>query len=163
MFNKTKKLLVLGAFFTLCSTAHAELIELDTQSPDHCRQQVLNAPDEMPVILAYFDGCEPAKKFIENVYEPIAKEHPERTFFKYNMDSNSSDWQTYSQCLQLAGHIGSPTAMLYYKAVDPTTGNKILFGPLRAGGGGDTTKEEFLKLIEPDNAKKSISFSKNLK
>jgi hypothetical protein len=158
-----KKMIFAIGIAVLCSYVHAEIIELDTYNPDHCRQQILSSNDNAPVVLAYFEDCEPAKQFIKNVYEPVAKEHPDRAFFKFNADPNASDWQAYSQCLQLLGHVGSPTAMLYYKAYDIGSHQSLLFGPVRAGGSGYMTKEEFLKMIDPYMIKRGVSFKSNKK
>jgi hypothetical protein len=154
------KSVLLGVMLTLCNVGYAEIIELDNQDPDHCRQQVISDKDDVPVVLAYFSWCEPAKEFIQNIFEPVAKEHPERTFFKFNMD-NTSDWQAFNHCLQLSGHLGSPTSIIYKKFTNPQTGAKILIGPLRMSVGSNVTKEEFLKLIDMNGMnKKTLSFVK---
>lgn len=62
---------------------YAEVIELDNQNPDHCRQQIFNSSDHYPVILA--SSLQDAKNKMKSVFATLV--------FKNGPNDYGSAWQ----------------------------------------------------------------------
>ena len=109
MFNKLS-LCVLAV--AISSVSYANIIELDALNPDHCRQQLLNSKDYVPVIATYHSDNIgwPSHEFMKK-FEILAKQHPERTFFKWDA---KKDWAhaTQTLCIQVLGFSVQPYIML---------------------------------------------------
>jgi len=160
------KSIVLSALFinltaVSCSTAYSEVIDLNHYSADICRQQILHSPDEYPIIMTYFHDCEFAKKFMP-VYEAVAKDHPERTFYRFDYQG---EWGQIilSQCLDQLGGAFSPQLRVVYLAKDPETGMVLRTPPLKMDGSGYWTKEDVVKFIDVSDKMKNISFQQTQK
>lgn len=77
------KTFVCTALLCLTSTAFANVIELDNENPDHCRQQLANSIDQTPVVFFYMKDCPYADK-LRPIYEKVSNEYPDRTFYAFN-------------------------------------------------------------------------------
>jgi len=156
---KTILFLLLSFAFT---AVYADVVELDNQNPDHCRQQILAAKDQLPVIMIYQYHCPYAKAFMP-IYEETAKENPDRAFFKFDVEGapgKPANWQAQVSCLQQTGRTGSPTVIVVYKDTDQNLGD-FYTAPIRANGGGNMTKDDLLKLITfSSNEKQQLAMAK---
>jgi hypothetical protein len=147
----------------ISSYAYADIIELDALNPDHCRQQILNSADNIPVIAAYLgkttsgDSVEFMKKF-----ELLAKAHPERTFFKWDADKDMLHL-TKTLCLQQLGISIQPNIMLLGVVNDKDTGKGFVTSPFRLSWAGEMTMPEMHKFIDisDSNIRKSLLSPKN--
>lgn len=141
----------------ISSYTYANVIELDAFNPDHCRQQILQSTDEMPVIAAYMTGNSDSDAFMQK-FETLAKTHPERTFYKWD---SKKDWQhaTQSLCLQQLGIFIQPSIMLVAVVKDANNGQVIMSSPLRLEWAGEMTMPEMTKFIDISDfgVKKSIA------
>jgi hypothetical protein len=141
--------------FALCifaaaisSYAYADIIELDALNPDHCRQQILHSTDNLPVIAAYtsneYDGN--SKLFMKK-FEHLAKTHPERTFFKWDVEKDVIHL-TQSFCLQQLGFFVPPNMLLIGVFKDDNNGQMFMSSPLRLQWAGEMTIAEMNKFID---------------
>lgn len=152
MFKKMALCLIAAA---ISSYTFADVIELDALSPDHCRQQILNSTDETPVIAAYLSNDQDSDLFMKN-FDLLAKEHPERTFFKWDGKKDIFH-ATQSMCLQQLGIFMKPSIILLAVAKSDTTEFSIMTSPLRLQWSGGMTMIEMNKFIQIDlNMKQSI-------
>lgn len=150
--NKLKKLILLISTVVLCNAGYAKVIDLD-RNPDTCRQQIFNSPDEFPIILSYYHDCEWAQKFMP-VYETVAKEHPERTFYRFDFQNAKTQ---YAQCIDQLGGSLSPQLRVIWIVKDSETGEKYRLPPLRVDGEGTWTKEDVVKFISVTGMTKKLS------
>ncbi|HEX4044250.1 MAG TPA: hypothetical protein VHZ76_01110 [Gammaproteobacteria bacterium] len=156
--------------FALClfaaaisSYAYADIIELDAVNPDHCRQQILQSTDNLPIIAAYTSNQydDNSKLFMEK-FELLAKAHPERTFFKWDAEKDVGHL-TQSICLQQLGLLTPPTMMLLGVFKDDNSDQMFMSSPLRLEWAGQITREEMNKFIDVSdpNIKKAFLSQKN--
>lgn len=155
--------------FALClfaaaisSYAYADIIELDALNPDHCRQQILNSTDELPVIATTGDRFSGnSKSFMEN-FELLAKAHPEKTFFKWDAQKDLLHL-TQTLCLQQLGYTAFPSIILLGVFKDDNMGETFMSSPLRQSWAGAMTMAEMNKFIDisDPNMKKSVLSLKN--
>jgi hypothetical protein len=156
--------------FALClfaaavsSYSYANIIELDAVNPDHCRQQILQSTDDLPIIGAYTSNQydENSKLFMEK-FELLAKAHPERTFFKWDAEKDVTHL-TQSLCLQQLGLFASPNIILLGVFKDDNSNQMYMSSPLRLEWAGQMTVAEMNKFIDvsDSNIKKSVSSLKN--
>ena len=138
--------------------AYADVIELDAVNPDHCRQQILQSADELPIIAAYtsnqHDGN--SKLFMEK-YEVLAKAHPERTFFKWDIEKDIGHL-TQPLCLQQLGLFVTPSIILLSVFKDDNSNQMYMSTPLRLEWAAQMTIAEMHKFIDVSdfNIKKSV-------
>lgn len=147
----------------LSSHAYADIIELDAFNPDHCRQQLLQSTDDLPVVATYTTDDTDSERFMRR-FERLAKEHPERTFFKWDAKKDLLHG-TQTICLQQLGFFVQPNIILLgiIKDDNSDSGKTIMTSPLRLQWSG------FMSQIEMDNfihifdagMKKSILTQKN--
>src|SRR5687767_10412269 len=90
--------------------AYADIIELDAVSPDRCRQQILDSKDQVPVIAAYTSNPNDSSVSFMKKFETLAKEHPERTFFKWDAKKDMLHL-TQTLCMQQLGLMVQPSIM----------------------------------------------------
>ncbi len=158
MFKKISLLLVAAA---ISSYTYADIIELDAVNPDHCRQQILQSTDELPVIAAYTTNPydDNSKVFMEK-FEFLAKAHPERTFFKWDAEKDVAHL-TQSLCLQQLGLFVPPNIILV--GVYKYDNNGVMTSPLRLEWAGEMTTADLNKFIDvsDSNMKKSVFSQKN--
>lgn len=141
----------------ISSYTYADVIELDAFNPDHCRQQILNSTDDIPVIATYTSGNQDSELFMKK-FELLAKEHPERTFFKWD---SKMDVQHITQtlCLQQLGFSIQPNIILLGVVKDAE--QAIMTSPLRLYWAGEMTTAEMSKFIGvSDSSKKSFLMQK---
>lgn len=133
---------------TISSIACAEVIELDAYNPDHCRQQLLNSTDELPIIATYNseDKHGNSGQFMKK-FELLAQEHPERTFFQWDVSEDRLHI-TQSLCMQQLGFVMQPNIMLLAVMND----FEFMTSPLRVQWAGEMTPEEMNKFIDVDNS-----------
>lgn len=143
--------------------SYANIIELDAANPDHCRQQILQSTDEVPVIAAYSSNQydETSKLFMKK-FEILAKEHPERTFFKWDAEKDVLHL-SQSLCLQQLGLSISPKIILLAVFKDDRSGQMFMSSPMRLEWAGQMTMAEINKFIDVSdpNFKKSVFLQKN--
>lgn len=140
--------------FALClfataisSYAYADIIELDAFNPDHCRQQILKSTDDLPVIAAYTSGNSDSESFMKK-FELLAKEHPERTFFKWDAKQDVQH-VTQTLCLQQLGFSIQPNIILLGVVKDAGERiERLMTSPLRLAWAGEMTKAEMNKFID---------------
>lgn len=157
--------------FALClfaaiisSYAYADIIELDAFNPDHCRQQILQSADELPVIATYTSNSydDNSKEFMKK-FNLLAKEHPERTFFKWDAEKDTGNL-TQSLCLQQLGLFVQPNIILLGVIKDHNIGQPVMSSPLRLEWAGQMTIAEMNRFIDVSdpNMKKSVVSQKKL-
>lgn len=147
----------------ISSYTYADIVELDAVNPDHCRQQILQSQDELPVIAMFTNNQydEPSKLFMEK-FELLAKTHPERKFFKWNAEKDVLHL-TQSLCLQQLGLFAPPNIVLLGVFKDDNSGQMFMSAPLRLEWAGQMTIAELNKFIDVSdpNLKKSVLLQKN--
>src|SRR5689334_17349113 len=95
-----KKLSLFLFAVAISSYTYADIIELDAINPDHCRQQILQSTDDLPIIAAYTSNqSDGNSKLFLKKFELLAKAHPERTFFKWDAEKDVAHL-TQTLCLQ---------------------------------------------------------------
>jgi hypothetical protein len=153
--------------FALCllaaaisSYAYADIIELDTFNPDHCRKQIISSNDQVPIIATYSsdrnDGNPNSEAFMAK-FEDLAKKHPERTFYKWDVKKDVFH-STQALCLQQLGFVIQPNIMLVGVVKD-----EIMTSPLRLTWSGEMTTIEMNKFIEINSyMKQSFLSQKNV-
>jgi hypothetical protein len=160
IFRKFALLLFSAA---ISSHTYANIIELDAINPDHCRQQILQSTDDLPIIAAFTSNQydENSKLFMEK-FELLAKTHPERTFFKWDAEKDVVHL-TQSLCLQQLGLFGQPNIILLGVFKDDNSGQIFMSSPLRLEWAGQMTITEMNKFIDVSdpNIKKSIFLKNN--
>ena len=160
MFNKFVLCLFAAA---ISSYAYADVIELDAINPDHCRQQILQSTDDLPVIAAYTSNqYDNNSKLFMNKFELLAKAHPERTFFKWDAEKDAVHL-TQSLCLQQLGLSVTPNIILLGVFKDDNSGQMFMSSPLRLEWAAQMTIAEMNKFIDVSdlNIKKSLVSQKN--
>lgn len=162
MKKKFKVFFLLGLSIVFNQAVFSKVIDLDTFNPDQCRQQLLHSVDSFPIVLTYFPECPYAKKFMP-IYEAVAKEHPERTFFRYNFNENAVSNQNLAICLQQLGGAFSPVMRVIPIYRDGSTGTSYLFPALKIGGNGNWTKDQVVNFIDINDEKRFISMSNSQK
>jgi hypothetical protein len=149
--------------FALClfaaaisSYAYADVIELDAFNPDHCRQQILKSTDDLPVVAAYTSNNKDSESFMKK-FELLAKEHPERTFFKWDAKKDVQH-VTQTLCVQQLGFLVQPNIILLGVVKDDNIGEAMMTSPLRLAWAGAMTTAEMSKFIDVSdpNMKKSV-------
>lgn len=147
----------------ISSYTYAGIIELDAINPDHCRQQILQSTDDLPVIGAFTSNQydENSKLFMEK-FELLAKAHPERTFFKWDAEKDVGHL-TQSLCLQQLGLFVPPNIILLGVFKDDNSHQTFMSSPLRLEWAGQMTVAEMNKFIDvsDQNIKKSVLSQKN--
>lgn len=147
----------------ISSYTYAGIIELDAINPDHCRQQILQSTDDLPVIAAFTSNQydENSKLFMEK-FELLVKAHPERTFFKWDAEKDVGHL-TQSLCLQQLGLFVSPNIILLGVFKDDNSDQMFMSSPLRLEWAGQMTIVEMNKFIDVSdpNIKKSVLSKKN--
>lgn len=155
MFKRMTLCLLAAA---ISSYAYADIIELDAVNPDHCRQQILQTTDDLPVIVAYSSNQydENSKLFMKK-FELLAKAHPERTFFKWDAKKDVGHL-TQSLCLQQLGLFTQPNMILLGVFKDDNNGQTFMSSPFRLTWAGQMTAEEMNKFIDVSDPsmKKSV-------
>lgn len=145
---KTSKRLALGLFIAaISSSVFADIIELDSLNPDHCRQQILRTTDGLPVIATYNMRDYPDSESFMEKFELLAKDHPEKTFFKWDAQKDVQH-VTQTLCLQQLGFLIQPNMILLAVAEEAGTGEKIMSSPLRLSWAGEMTLAEMNKFID---------------
>lgn len=133
------------------SSAHADIIELDPLNPDHCRQQILESADYLPVIAGYSsDKYDRVSKAFMEKFEILAKEHPERTFFKWDALKDTLHL-TQTLCLQQSGLFIQPNMVLLTLYV--FKGRMMMTTPIRLEWSGEMTLAEMNKFIDVSDNK----------
>lgn len=140
---KKISLLVWAALFS--NFTYAEIIELDAYNSDHCRQQLLKSTDELPVIAIYGDFYEDSESFLKK-FEELAKQHPERDFFKWNQDEDVFH-TSQSLCLQQLGVI-MPASLMMMGVMTDDNSNSSFMVNLRSDWAGQMTLEDMNKFID---------------
>lgn len=143
-------LCMLTAFST--SYAYADVIELDASNPDHCRQQILNSTDDLPIIAAYKNNPNDSSVNFMQKFEALAKQHPERTFYKWNAD-NDELHLTLTLCIQQIGVPVVPSIMMLGVFTDDYNAEKYMSSPLRMSWAGEMTTLELNKFIDVSDSK----------
>ncbi|MFC3907494.1 hypothetical protein ACFORL_00185 [Legionella dresdenensis] len=161
MFKK----LALGLLATAISGySNAGIIELDAFDPDHCRQQILQSSDDLPVIAAYTSeiGNESESEAFMDKFELLAKEHPERTFFKWDANRDVQH-TTQALCMQQLGFFMQPSIMLLAVVKYGTNGQAIMTSPLRLQWAGEMTITDMNNFIAVGNSsiRKSVLLQKS--
>ncbi len=154
-----KKIALCLCAVAISSYTYADVIELDAFNPDHCRQQILNSADDIPVIAAYTSDNQDSELFMKK-FELLAKEHPERTFFKWDSKKDVLH-TTQTLCLQQLGFSIQPNIILLGVVKD--AGDAIMTSPLRLYWAGEMTTVEMNKFIDVSDSgiKKSFLYQKN--
>ena len=159
MFKKFALCLLATA---ISSYAYADIIELDAANPDNCRQQILKRTDELPVIATYtsnsYDGQ--SAPFMKK-FEALAKEHPEKTFFKWDAEKDMLHL-TQTLCLQQFGLAPQPSIIMLGVFTDDSFGT-FMSSPLRLSWAGEMTMAEMNKFINVSDPsmKKAVFMHKN--
>lgn len=148
---------------TISSLSYASIIELDALNPDTCRQQILKSTDEAPIIAAYkSDNLDGNSKEFMKKFELLAKQHPERTFFKWDV---RKDWAHTTQllCIQQVGFSIQPNIILLGVVKDEESGSVFMTSPLRLTWAGQMTLTEMNKFIDISDfdMKKAVLSQKN--
>ncbi|HAT6977946.1 TPA: hypothetical protein I8Y81_003201 [Legionella pneumophila] len=160
MFKKISLCIFAAA---VSSNVCADIIELDAFNPDHCRQQILQSADVLPIIATYTSDINNSTSvsFMEN-FEILAKSHPERTFFKWDAKKDVQH-VTQSLCLQQLGFFIQPSIILLAVVKDDNSGQAIMSSPLRLQWAGEMTTTEMDKFIDVSglNITKSVLAHKN--
>lgn len=143
------KKLTLCLFATVISSyAYADIVELDAFNPDRCRQQILKSADELPVIATYSsDKHDGNSEMFMKKFELLAKEHPERTFFKWDAKKDVLH-ATQTLCLQQLGLTIQPNILLLGVVKDLNTDKAFMTSPLRLYWAGEMTMVEMNKFID---------------
>lgn len=145
MFKKFALFLLAAA---ISSYTYADIIELDAFNPDHCRQQILQSTDDLPVIAAYTSNqYDDNSKLFMKKFELLAKAHPERTFFKWDAEKDVGHL-TQSLCLQQLGIFSPPNIILLGVFKDDNSGQMFMSSPLRLEWAGQMTIAEMNKFID---------------
>lgn len=139
------------------SYAYADVIELDALNPDHCRQQILKSVDELPVIAAYTNNPNDSSVDFMTKYEALAKKHPERTFYKWNIDKDALHL-TRTLCIQQLGVPVVPSIIMLGIFKDDNTGETYMSSPLRTSWAGEMTMSEMYRFIDVSDSKMKKSF-----
>lgn len=160
---KMLKKFVSCLFITAISSyAYADIIELDASNTDHCRQQILHSTDELPVIASYDMNQFPDSESFMNKFEMLAKQHPEKTFFKWNAEKDVMH-TTQSLCLQQLGLTAQPNLIMVGVFKNDDTGAVFMTSPLRLSWAGEMTIAEMNKFIDISDkgTKRSVLSQKN--
>ena len=136
---------------TISGYACANIVELDAFNPDHCRQQILKSADELPVIASYESGRRDSESFM-NKFELLAKEHPERTFFKWDATKDGYH-ATQTLCLQQLGFTMQPSIILLAVVKYENSEKPIMSSPLRLYWAGEMSLLEMNAFIDVDELK----------
>lgn len=161
---KIAKKIALSLFTAVISSyAFADIIELDTFNPDHCRQQILQSKDELPVIASYstYKYDDNSKMFMKE-FKKFANSHPEKTFFTWDAEKDALHL-TQTLCLQQLGLIAQPNIVMLgvFKADD--SGPSFMSAPFRSSWAGNMTVMEMNKFIDVSDysMKKAVLAQKN--
>lgn len=142
----------------ISSYTYADIIELDAANPDNCRQQILKSTDELPVIATYTSNSNDGQSasFMKK-FEALAKEHPEKTFFKWDAEKDALHL-TQTLCLQQLGLAPHPSIIMLVVF----TGT-FMSSPLRLSWAGEMTMAEMNKFIDVSDPsmKKAVFMQKN--
>ena len=160
MFKKFALFLFAAA---ISSYTYADIIELDAVNPDHCRQQILQSIDDLPVIAAYTSNqYDDNSKLFMKKFELLAKTHSERTFFKWDAEKDVGHL-TQSLCLQQLGLFVPPNIILLGVFKGDNSGQMFMSSPLRLEWAGQMTIAEMNKFIDVSDSdiKKSVLSQKN--
>jgi len=146
----------------ISSSVFADIIELDPFNPDRCRQQILKSADELPVIATYNMKDYPDSESFMEKFELLAKEHPEKTFFKWDAQKDIQH-VTQTLCLQQLGFLIQPNMILLAVAKVEETGEKIMSSPLRLSWAGEMSLAEMNKFVDVSDSslKKSALLQKH--
>lgn len=142
----------------ISSYTYADIIELDSFNPDHCRQQILKSADNLPVIATYIDGGKDSESFMKK-FDLLAKEHPERTFFKWDAKKDVLH-ATQTLCLQQLGFSLHPSIILLAVVKDENTEKSIMSSPLRLYWAGEMTLAEMNVFIDISDSNVKNLFSR---
>lgn len=147
----------------ISSYAYADIIELDEYNPDHCRQQIIKSADILPVIATYTsDGSDGNSEAFMKKFEVLAKNHPERTFFKWDAKKDTLH-VTQSVCLQQLGVFVQPNIILLAVLNEEGNEKATVSSPLRLQWSGimsNTEMDKFIDVSDP-SMKKSFLSQKN--
>lgn len=147
----------------ISSYAYADIIELDAINPDHCRQQILQSPDNLPIIAAYSSNqYDDNSKLFMQKFDRLAKEHPERTFYKWDAEKDTGHL-TQSLCLQQLGLFVQPNIILLGVVKDDNSNQAFMSSPLRLNWSGQMNITDMNKFIDVSdiNVKQAILLQNN--
>jgi thiol-disulfide isomerase/thioredoxin len=142
---------IMSGVFLINLSAYSQVIDLENRSPDKCRQQLLSAKDSAPVILEYGAHCGPSKHFMP-IYEQFAAQHPEKTFFRIEVESAGPF--IFPICLQDNGVWAVPKIAIIEKYLTPK--GPLITTQLRSNIGGNLTSSDLDNLIAGFSSNNSI-------
>jgi len=104
----------------------------------------------------------PASKSFMEKFELLAKNHPEKTFFKWDANKDVQH-VTQSLCLQQLGFSIQPSMILLAVVKDEETSKTIMSSPLRLYWSGEMSMADMNKFIDVSDTsmKKSVLSNKN--
>jgi thiol-disulfide isomerase/thioredoxin len=115
-------LIVTSSLF-LTAYSNADIIELDMQNGDKCRQQITTAKDQYPIILDYSPSCGACQRYMP-IYDQVASKYPQRAFFK------AREWEATEEvkvkCLQETGSSAVPRPRAVWQFVDASGKQRLL-------------------------------------
>lgn len=138
--------------------ASAQIIELNSQNPDACRQQLLQSNDTNPIIFMYNKDCPHAQKVLP-VYIEVSNKVKSRTFFTYDFSEN--DGFDYLRAITAHGCLGflpgySPLIGIYSVMPASNTSPGEIGGLMRLNLFGEgTTANDILQFIGVGNFSKT--------
>lgn len=143
-----KKVILYTAVTLFASTAYADLISLDNNSPDKCRQQLTAASAQFPVVLVFDSNDNATKEFVDN-FKMLTVKFPDRNLFTLDIGSgfaSVSSTHFFSQCLQqnvAVASFSNPEVFVFAKSLG---NNPFVFGAIRTWVGA-LSMEELIKFI----------------
>lgn len=166
--TKLIKTILVALALVLSQASFAEIIELDPEVGDLCRQQLLlHSKKEEPLFVLSYVKDSPETLSFMNIYKEVANKHPELTFFtlQYTYLDDAMTRENTAVCLRQLGSIGEAdnqraTVWMFYRIFDNETGRPYLLGPLRVGPNKKTKEslEEFITIPPGHSFSKNLSF-----
>lgn len=161
-FQMIRNLFLFIIFFSVQAT-FAQVVELDTNSIVHCKEQLQYHDWERNVLMLYIKNSPETNKF-RSAYEQVSAEYPHRHLFAFNVfdpkvnaKENQLKWNTVKGCLTDMWD-GGVEDMGIINAKTPAI---LLYNYDRAGVGLATplhnkllTKEDIVKFIQEKNNSK---------